>query len=185
MARNRAGFETRDRILEAVRALLASEGLEGVTIKAVCERAGIQSGSFYNLFESKEAAVLEVVREAIDAVDPDPAHVGTDTVAELTHAYVEFITGHPSLARVYIRIGVASGLGGDDAGATFLAHHRRRVERFGEAISRESPELDEAEARTRAELMLGTLNGLAVTWLMDPTLDFAGLAERMVAVDVP
>jgi AcrR family transcriptional regulator len=185
MARNKAGFETRDRILEAVRALLASEGFEGVTIKAVCERAGIQAGSFYNLFESKEDAILEVIREAIDAVDPDPAHVGIDTVADLRHAYVEFITGQPALARVYIRIGVASGLGDDDAGATFLAHHRRRVERFGDAICRETPELDEAEGRDRAELMLATLNGLAVTWLMDSSIDFAGLAERMVSVGAP
>ena len=182
MARNKAGFETRDRILEAIRTLLASEGLEGVTIKAVSERAEIQAGSFYNLFESKEAAILEVVREAIDAVDPDPAHAGVDTVADLTHAYVEFITGQPALARVYIRIGVASGLGDDDAGDTFLAHHRRRVERFGDAICRATPELDEAMALDRAELMLATLNGLAVTWLMDPSIDFARLAEHMVPV---
>lgn len=185
MARNKAGFETRDRILGAIRALLASEGLEGVTIKAVCEQAGVQTGSFYNLFESKEEAILEVIREAIDAVDPDPAHAGTDTVADLTHAYVDFITGQPALARVYIRVGVASGLGGDDVGETFLAHHRRRVERFGDAIGRGMPELSEPAARDRAELMLATLNGLAVTWLMDPSLDFVGFAERMVTVGTP
>ena len=175
MARYRAGMETRDRILDAVRRLLSSNGLEGTTIKAICAAAGIQAGSFYNLFDGKEQAILAVVRQAIDAVDPDPDHQGTDTVAELTGAYVDFITSQPDLARVYIRIGVGAGLGGGDSGETFLAHHRRRVERFAAAIARTDPT---ADATTEAELMLAALNGLAVQWLLDAKTDFEGLARR-------
>lgn len=174
MARYRAGLETRDRILGAVRTLLSSNGLEGTTIKAICAAAGVQAGSFYNLFEGKEQAILAVVREAIDAVDPDPDHQGPDTVEELTTAYVDFITSQPDLARVYIRIGVGAGLGGGHSGDTFLAHHRRRVERFAAAIA--GGEVT-ADASRQAEVMLAALNGLAVQWLLDDSTDFEGLAK--------
>ena len=86
--RYKAGLETRDRILEATRGLIAEEGLEGTTIKAICDRAGVLPGSFYNLFSSKEEAILSVVRDAIDAVDPDPSHEGPDDIDALVDAYV-------------------------------------------------------------------------------------------------
>ena len=85
--RYKAGLETRDKILQATRSLIAEVGLEGTTIKAICDRAGVLPGSFYNLFDSKEQVIITVVREAIDAVDPDPEHLGTDTVADLVDAY--------------------------------------------------------------------------------------------------
>jgi AcrR family transcriptional regulator len=182
VARYRAGLETKERILEAVRRLLASDGLEGTTIKAICDTAGIQAGSFYNLFASKEEAVLAVVRQAINAVDPHPSEPGADTLDELVAAYVDFITSNPALARVYIRVGVGNGLGGGDAAATFLAHHRRRVERFADAIERADRR---ADAGAEAELLLAALNGLAVQWLLDPTVDFVGLAKVLTERALP
>ena len=89
--RYKAGLETRDRILGATRSLIAEQGLEGTTIKGICDQAGVLPGCFYNLFASKEQAVLTVVREAIDAVDPDPEHHGTDTLEELVAAYERFL----------------------------------------------------------------------------------------------
>ena len=70
--RYKAGIETRGRILEATRHLISEEGLDGTTIKAICDTSGVLPGSFYNLFDSKEQAIMAVVREAIDAIDPDP-----------------------------------------------------------------------------------------------------------------
>ena len=178
MARYKVGLETRDRILDAVRNSLASRGLEGTTISAICGAAGVQAGSFYNLFDSKEQAILAVIREAIEAVDPDPQGAGTDGLADLVHAYVKFITGQPDLARVYIRVGVGEGLGDGATAETFLAHHGRRVERFAEALTRSGLNTD--EARMRAESMLATLNGLAVQWLLDPATDFEAHADRLL-----
>lgn len=180
MARYKVGLETRDRIIDAVRRSLANGGLEAVTIKAICEGAGIRAGSFYNLFDSKEQAILAVIREAIDAVDPDPGGAGTDTLADLVGAYVKFITGQPELARVYIRVGVGTGLGDGSTAETFMAHHTRRVERFADAIGREHPEWGGDEARLRAEAMLATLNGLAVQWLLDRSIDFETHSERLL-----
>ena len=179
MARNQMGKETRARILSATRALLGEVGLEGATLKAICDRAGVRAGSFYNLFESKDEAVLEVVREAIRAVDPHPAGEGVDTVDELVDAYVEFITGDPIVARIYLQIAVGGGLTDEAMGRRVRRHLERRIARFADAIGRADPSRTEDEAQRQAEAMVATLNGLAFNWLLDDRLDFAGHANRL------
>jgi AcrR family transcriptional regulator len=176
--RYKTGIETRARIVEATRELLAETGLDGITLQAICTRAGVRSGSFYNLFESKDEVVLTVVREAIEAVDPDPEGTGTDTVADLVEAYVTFIETRPDLARIYAQMAVAGSSPANLRGRV-LRHHRRRVERFGNAMARERPDLSPAEARRRGELLVAGLNGAALFTMIDGDRSFADLAHAM------
>jgi len=71
VARYQVGLQTEARIIDATRSLLAEGGLDAATLKSICDRAEVRSGSFYNLFDSKEEAIIRVVRESIRAVDPD------------------------------------------------------------------------------------------------------------------
>lgn len=178
MARYQAGIETEARIIDATRTLLAEVGLEGTTLKAICDRAEVRAGSFYNLFDSKEAVVMRIVREAIDAVDPDPRGEGTDTLDELVDAYIRFFVEQPELARVY----VVAALGGESSGngtrRRFLRHHLRRVERFAGALARGDGTLTESEAETQAEILLGALDGLAFRWSLDTDFAFEEFALR-------
>jgi AcrR family transcriptional regulator len=178
--RYKAGRETRDKILSATRSLIAKVGLEGTTIKAICEAAGVLPGSFYNLFDSKEQVIITVVRQAIDAVDPDPEHLGTDTLADLVDAYIEFIVEQGDLARVYVRIAVSGTKDNSDLRGRMLRHHDGRVSRFAEAIAREHPELSDALATQRAETLVSSLNGIAVHRVLDADFDVALHARSLV-----
>lgn len=177
MARYQVGIQTEARIVDAARELLSERGLEGTTLKAICERADVRSGSFYNLFDSKEEVVLRVVGEAIAAVDPDPGRAGSETVSELVEAYISFVTGQPELARIYVQVAITGGMNHSGAAARFLRHHERRVERFAAAFSRAEPDIDVKEAGARAEVLLGALDGLAFRWILDLGFDFAGHAR--------
>lgn len=181
MARYQVGIQTETRICDATRELLAEEGLEGTTLKAICDRAGVRAGSFYNLFSSKEEVVLRVVRQAIDAVDPDPEHEGRDdSLDDLIAAYIAFIVDQSDLARIYIQMAISGSGDGSDAGRGFLRHHDRRVERFTAAIRRRDPGLSRRQSVARAEVILGALDGLAFRWVLDDSFDFARHA-RLVA----
>lgn len=179
MARYRVGLETRERILAATRRLLSEVGIEGVTLKAITDQASVGAGSFYNLFDSKDDAVFEVVREAIDAVDPDPAGAGTDSLADLVDAFVAFMTGSSPIARIYLQL-AGRGLTDPAIAARVLRSHRRRVERFADAWQREDPGLSEAEAEQRAELLLAALTGLGLTALMDDGFDMRRHAMELL-----
>jgi len=179
MRRYRAGVETRRRIIEATRNLLADVGIEGTTIKAICERASILPGSFYNLFSSKEEALLTVVREAIEAVDPDIAGEGTDTVTDLVDAYAVFVENEPALARIYLQIAVTGGVTDRNVAGRLLRHSRYRTKRFTDAIRRADPLIDSTTAHRRAQMMIAALNGLTISKLLEPDFDFADHARDL------
>ncbi|HET9261357.1 MAG TPA: TetR/AcrR family transcriptional regulator [Acidimicrobiia bacterium] len=179
--RYKAGLETRDRILQATRVLIASEGLDGTTIKAICEQAGVLPGSFYNLFDSKEQAILSVVRQAIDAVDPDPEHQGKDTLADLVEAYIRFVTEQGDLARVYIRLAISGSANNPEIKGRTMRHHEGRVVRFAAALSREHPMMSDAEAERRAETLVMALNGITMHKVMDPNFDVAVHARSLLS----
>lgn len=180
MARYQAGIETRGRILRATRELLGDVGLEGTTLKAICERARVGAGSFYNLFDSKEEAVLAVVGEAIAAVAPAEDDSDTEAVADLVEAYLKFVTGEPALARIYLQAAVAWGLNDAALAHRFRRHHARRVARLEAALARERPQLVADERRATAEFLLASLNGVAMTWLLDPTIDLEAHRSRLL-----
>jgi AcrR family transcriptional regulator len=181
VARYRVGLETRERILEATRQLLAENGIDGITLKRITGVAGVGVGSFYNLFDSKEAAVFEVIRQALEAVDPHPGtgHDG-DTLPELVDAFVTFMTGSATIARIYLQL---AGLGLTDAAiaSRVLRSHRRRVARFTAACRRDDPSLSDAEARAKAETIMAALTGLGLTALIDPSFDMRSHAVQLLA----
>jgi AcrR family transcriptional regulator len=180
MARYRVGLETRARILAATRDVLGEVGLENVTLKAITDRAGVGAGSFYNLFDSKEEAVLEVLRDAIVAIDPDPAGLGRESLDDLIDAFVGFFT-HPdttALARIHLQLGSAS-LSDPVVVDRLVRSHRRRVERFGAAVRREHPDVEEDDAQRHAEILLAALTGLALQWVWDHAFDLQGHAALL------
>lgn len=178
--RYRSGLETQNRILTATRTLIADSGLEGTTIKAICERAGVLPGSFYNLFDSKEQAILTVVREAIEAVDPDPGHTGTESLHDLVDAYIRFVIEQGDLARVYIGLAVSGGRNNTDLKGRVLRHHQGRVSRFAAALERERPEIGADEATRRGETLVTSLNGVVLHYVLDPSFDIALHAHALV-----
>lgn len=180
MARYRVGLETRERILSATREVLGVHGLESTTLKAITDRAGIGAGSFYNQFDSKEAAVFEVLREAIVAVDPDPAGLGRETLDDLIDAFVQFVTNEESaaLARIHVQL-AGSAVGDPHIAERMMRSHRARVERFAVAIVRDNDDVSMPDAVRHAEILLAALVGLALQWLWDPSFDYAGHAARL------
>jgi len=180
VARYRVGLETRERILSATRRLLSEVGIEGVTLKAITDQASVGAGSFYNLFGSKEEAVFEVVREAIEAVDPDPEGEGTDSLTDLVDAFVTFMTDSSPIARIYLQLAVGRGLTDPAIAHRVIRSHQRRVERFADAWLREDPGLASDEVHRRAEVMLAALTGLGLSALLDPSFDMRSHARELL-----
>lgn len=62
------GEMQRRRLLTAMRDLLANDGLDGVTVGAVCDRARVSRRTFYDLFADREACTLAVFEESIEQI---------------------------------------------------------------------------------------------------------------------
>ena len=56
--RERKKRARREALIEATHRLVARDGLDAVTVEAICEAAGVSTRTFFNYFETKDDAVL-------------------------------------------------------------------------------------------------------------------------------
>ena len=83
---------TRDRLIESARYLFWERGFAGTSMSDLLAHAGVNSGSFYHFFESKESllrAVLERYLEALKPMIVDPAFARTNDPVERIFAILE------------------------------------------------------------------------------------------------
>jgi TetR/AcrR family transcriptional regulator, transcriptional repressor for nem operon len=77
--------ETRERLIESARYLFWERGFAGTSMSDLLAHSGVNSGSFYHFFESKEAllrAVLETYLAALRPMVVDPAFAQTSEPVE-------------------------------------------------------------------------------------------------------
>lgn len=61
---------TKDRLIDSARYLFWERGYAGTSMADLLNHAGVNSGSFYHFFESKEALLREVLETYLDALRP-------------------------------------------------------------------------------------------------------------------
>ena len=90
LVRQRQAGDTRQRIVEATRHLLQSEGYAGMTIEAIARRAEVSAQSVYALFKSKTGILTELLDQATFGADyEDAVHQAlsaSDPETRLRHA---------------------------------------------------------------------------------------------------
>jgi AcrR family transcriptional regulator len=101
---------TRDSLVTAARSLIAENGVSGLRVGEITERADVALGSFYNHFESKddvvEAIVSETVRAIASANTPliesveDPAEAASVSYRR----FVRLAREDPELARLLVNL---------------------------------------------------------------------------------
>jgi AcrR family transcriptional regulator len=141
---------TREVILEAARTLLAKDGPEGVSLSEVAHLAGVNRGTAYQHFETREKLIKATADWVSDklfrAVFGDPATVGERRVeevdiAELTDRLSDFAMDNPELCRVWLLQLLASPDPGEDP---FWREYAGSLARFA-ATEMAEPDVD-AEA---------------------------------------
>jgi len=115
--RARDPVATRAAILEAGSALLAKDGPEGISLSAVAHQAGVNRGTAYQHFETRENLVRATIDWVSDklfrAVFGDPSTIGERRVeevdtAQLTDRLADFAMENPDLCRVWFQQVLAS-----------------------------------------------------------------------------
>jgi AcrR family transcriptional regulator len=102
---------TREAILDAAREVLAQDGKEGLSVAQVAQRAGVNRGTAYQHFQTREqlleATAAWVSDKLYHAVFGDPAiarnqPVETINVEETTEHLAQFAMDNPELGRVWL-----------------------------------------------------------------------------------
>ena len=108
--RPRDPIATRQVILKAARILLARDGPEAISVSAVAALAGINRGTAYQHFETREKLVLATTKSVSDELfraafgDPETAserRVEEVDVSLLTTTLADFAVDNPALCRIW------------------------------------------------------------------------------------
>ncbi|MGW5303197.1 TetR/AcrR family transcriptional regulator [Streptomyces griseoluteus] len=105
----RRGVERRRAILDAAEALLAEQGYEAATLKAIGERAGIPTASMYHYFPDRHQVDAELLQHHVQQLDaivngvleaPEPCTL--QGVADaLIDAVLTYFRGHRSCTELW------------------------------------------------------------------------------------
>ena len=129
---------TREDILEAARALLAEDGLEGLSVSAVAHAAGVNRGTAYMHFETREKLIEETIASVSEillrSLYGEHAYVEDTNVEEidqvaLTEGLTEFAMANPDMCRVWLLQVLASP---DPASDPFWRKYVGSLKRFAE-----------------------------------------------------
>jgi AcrR family transcriptional regulator len=138
---------TREDILEAARTLLAKNGPEGVSLSEVALLAGVNRGTAYQHFETREKLIEATLAEVSDrmfrAVFGDPETIGERRVedvdiSDMTERLASFAMENPELGRIWLLQVLASP---DPSRDPFWAEYEGSIARFA-ATELSQPNVD-------------------------------------------
>lgn len=179
------GVQRRKEILDRTLDVVASKGIDGTSLRAIGEAIGVSHAALRHYFDSREALLLEVLRER-DA-DSTRRLEGVDGVLNRMAEAADHNVSVPGLVTMYTTLLATSVEPGNETSRAFFA------ERFEIARADLAGQLrDELQASGRhsdadldqvASLIVAAFDGLQVQWLLDRSVDIAGtlrLLERVL-----
>lgn len=108
-SRKRNPAATRECILAAAREVLAQDGKEGLRIAEVARRAGVNRGTAYGFFPTRELLIEAVLAWVSDELcravfgdDPENRPVESISVDRVTERLVCFAMENPELGRIWL-----------------------------------------------------------------------------------
>jgi len=106
----RRGVERVEAILDTAAALLAEQGYEAATLKAIGERAGIPIASLYHYFSDRHQVDAELAQRHLRALDArlsgavaDSTRLGTlrDAIDAVIDPYLAYFREHPDFIQLW------------------------------------------------------------------------------------
>lgn len=89
----RKSKETKERIFQAAKRILQKSGYEELSIKNICEEAGVSNGSFYHHFKTKDD-LLSYYIEDQPSINPDRLELPKnkeDAKETIIHVYLNYV----------------------------------------------------------------------------------------------
>jgi AcrR family transcriptional regulator len=177
-----------ERIVEAMRASVATRGFSASTFDQVAKAAGVSRGLLHYYFGTKERLLVEAVRRECDLrheqIDRAMADAGStdEVLAGLVHAFEQYLGEGPSPAVMMFEMvtlaqrneEIAGQL--EDLGRLLRTHIAEALRAKAEAGVLEL----RADADTTASFLLAIADGITLRVMTEPELDVAPLMAQSI-----
>lgn len=177
---------TREKLLETAIDLVDRYGMSSLTIRNICDEAGISTGSFYNLFDNKDELIAYYLRDVLTeyknkAEEQASGHTSLEKVILIYRFYIECVleTGIEFITGLYSSITnpVFNFLEREAEEELVLGHVRQDLEE-GIAVGEVKDTIDINEALLRIAIII---TGNIYYWCtFNGRIDLAYQADSML-----
>ncbi|ROQ38677.1 TetR family transcriptional regulator [Frondihabitans sp. PhB188] len=181
------GVQRRREILDRALEVFAEKGFESTSLRAIGEAIGVSHAALSHYFESREALLVEVLRER--DLQGAEAIADIDGVLERTTVIAEHNKNVPGLVGLHTVMMASAVEPGHEVATEFFTD---RFER-GRESTRAALEHDLAERGIApgvdlddlASLIMAASDGLQVQWLLDDRIDIPRILALIERIVVP
>jgi AcrR family transcriptional regulator len=180
----RNGIKRRRQIVESAANVFAEFGYSGGSIRTIAARVGISPATLIQHFGSKEGLLEAVLEDWTMTAVPIPDDVNGLAYFEAMRGLMDFHIEHRGLIELFLTM-TAEASSSVHPARDFI--QRRYAHTFGEFAkhlreARDAGEIQLAEDDIAYEvrMMMAAMDGLELQWLIDPSVDLAGLYNRCV-----
>lgn len=164
-----SGSETQNAILDAVQSVIVRDGVQGTSMRQVAQEADVSLGLISYHFDDKDRLIFAAFERASDelrsacAASAAEANDPEDKVRAFLRASFtdEFLNGD------YLRLRVslwAVALTDPEVAKVDTEYYRRYGDELKELLIGARPELTDADASSRCDVVMALTNGLWVDW---------------------
>ena len=185
MARTRDVDAQQQRLSAATWAVLAQDGLTGLTVRTVAKRAGCTTGLVMHAFPDKRA-LLRHARELLHRRTGERADLAertaTDPAERLRAVLLQAATladDKRDEARVWIAY-TAAAVADPDLAELHVAHNRAFLARVDRLLANARPGLDAATRAAAAAGLVALVEGLSTLAALDPATYDAGRQRKAI-----
>jgi len=177
----RKGLERREQILQTALEVFAEQGDRGTSFQEIADRIGVTQPALLYYFGTREELLLAIL-ERRDEIDKALADKENDPIAAVTEA-VRHNAEIPGLVKLYVALSAAAA----DPDHQAHGYFTDRYQRFGTYIAEGLAEgqrsgwiRDDEQPEHMARLLLATLDGLQIQWLLEPSTDMPKMVETFI-----
>jgi AcrR family transcriptional regulator len=181
MGESERGAATREHILATATAMFGESGYRGASLRDIAARCGLTHPGLLYHFPTK-AGLLEAVlqrRDRADHVDGGPEHRGLVALESLVG-----VARHNSqtrgLVELFATLSAESTAPDHPAHAYFVARYERVVREIGQhfvELAEDGQLREDIDPTVAGQQWVALMDGLQIQWLLDESIDMAGVLE--------
>ena len=160
-----------ERILDATLAVLAREGIAGVSMRAVAREAGVAVGLANYHFENKTSLICAALRRVgdqdLELVTPPPGPAAADQLRHCLRRALDPAFLAPDYLSLRLQLWSLAGVDPQFADINQTAQ-RRYLAKLADLIASARPDLHRTEVERRASDILIEQNGVWLTAILIP-----------------
>jgi AcrR family transcriptional regulator len=179
------GVAKREEILEKALVVIGREGIRGASVKEIADAVHLSPAGVLHHFGTKEELFTEILRKR-DELDEELFEAG-EPADQATFAYLDLTRRNalvPGLIELFSRLAVEATDPNHPAHEFFVQRGSKTRAGFEEVIRsfQENGQLPlRSDPAILARVMQAVSDGLQIQWLLDPSIDMAGIMADLFA----